>query len=380
MSRFFASLLVALFCTSAVADTTLTYQGRLDQFNDPVNGEVMMTFQLFTDSNAGTPVGPLLTQTVMVDRGLFSADLDFGNQNYQDALWLQIEVEGEALQPRQRIAAAPLAVRSLDSLAFEASLASVLQRLDDLESDNLQLQAQIDVLIANSSAQEEAINGLLGALADANTEINQLQSVTQSQALTINSLNSRMVALEAKTSSITVDGTELRIDGMNLHLRNGSGTTDGAPNGLGNLIIGYNESTPDNLRSGSHNLILGLRNSYTSIAGIVGGYDNLIASPYAAVITGDNNQATGEQSVIISGTGGLADDTTAVVVGGFQNRATGFRSVTISGWQNDARGSYSAILGGDTNVATATESSIGGGNDIATTTNSKFTAEGQIQP
>ena len=381
MCRFIVMLLCALLSATALANTTLTYQGRLDQADAPVSGDVAMRFQLFTAANGGTAVGAPLTQTVLVDRGLFSVDLDFGNRPYESGLWMQIEVGNEVLQPRQRIAASPLAVRSLDSAALQVSVNALLQRVTTLEASNAQLRSEVDSLIASSAVQESSLNTLQNALADANVEIDQLHAVNQSQNTTLNSLNARVSVLEAKTAAFTVNGSELLIQGVNLHLRSGSGSTNAAPNGLGNLIIGYNEqSVPAAPRSGSHNLVLGIRNGYSSHSGFVGGLDNRITGPYASVISGDLNQSTGDQSVIISGTGGLANDTTAVVVGGYQNRATGFRSVAISGWQNDARGSYSAILGGDTNIATATESSIGGGGNITSTTTSKFTAKGSLSP
>lgn len=376
-------LMAALLCSAAHASTLLTYQGQLLQSDAPVSGDRSMRFQLFTAADGGTALGPALVRTVLVDRGLFSADLDFGNQAYQSGLWLQIEVEGVALQPRQRVAAAPLAVRSLDSAALEASVAALLQRVVALESANGQLRSQVDGLIASSAAQASSISALQGDLADANAEIQQLQGTNDAQSLSIVSLDSRVTGLQTKTNAITTSGADLFFTGVNVHIRSGAGITSATPNGRGNLIIGYNEaaSAPNpSVRSGSHNLVLGERNSYSSWGGIVGGVDNRISAPSASVLSGDSNQATGPQSVIVSGTGGLADDTTAVVIGGFQNRATGFRSVAVSGWQNDAQGSYSAILGGDTNVATATESSIGGGDNITSTTSSKFTAEGTLSP
>lgn len=384
MSRLMSLLLAAaLLCSSAHASTVLTYQGRLEQSDAPVSAELPMRFQLFSAANGGVAIGPALTRSVLVDRGLFSVDLDFGSQAYQNGLWLQIEVDSELLQPRQRLAAAPLAVRSLDSAGLQASIDALLQRVAALESANTQLRSQVDTLIASSAVQGNSISSLQGALADANTEIDALQATVQAQSTTLASLNGRTNSLEAKTASITVSGDEVFFTGVNLHVRSGAGSTDAAPNGRGNLILGYNEPrvTPSpSVRTGSHNLVLGLRNSYTRFGGIVGGVDNLISGDHASVISGDGNQATGGQSVIVSGTGGLADDVTAVVIGGFQNRATGFRSVTVSGWQNDAQGSYSAILGGDTNVATATESSIGGGDNVTFTSSSKFRAEGTLDP
>jgi hypothetical protein len=105
-------LLCTILCNAAFATTTLTYQGRLDQLEVPLSDEVAMRFQLFTAAGGGIAVGPLLTRNVLIDNGLFSVDLDFGDQPYQDGLWLEVEVENETLSPRQRLAAAPLAVRS----------------------------------------------------------------------------------------------------------------------------------------------------------------------------------------------------------------------------------------------------------------------------
>ena len=57
---------------------------------------------------------------------------------------------------------------------------------------------------------------------------------------------------------LTIDTTSNSIlfTGANLYVQSGSGATDGAVNGLGNLIVGYNEAS-DETRVGSHNLVLG---------------------------------------------------------------------------------------------------------------------------
>ena len=65
----------------------------------------------------------------------------------------------------------------------------------------------------------------------------------------------------------------IRFSGVNVQVVNGTGTTDGPGNGLGNLVVGYqelreddeNDETDDrNLRSGSHNLVVGKANNYSS--------------------------------------------------------------------------------------------------------------------
>ncbi|MCP3919120.1 MAG: hypothetical protein GY711_26555 [bacterium] len=69
----------------------------------------------------------------------------------------------------------------------------------------------------------------------------------------------------------------LRISNVNVQIVNGVGATNGVPdlpnqtvtNGLGNLIVGYNElGNPDgDERTGSHNLIVGARHTCTGFGG-----------------------------------------------------------------------------------------------------------------
>lgn len=53
-------------------------------------------------------------------------------------------------------------------------------------------------------------------------------------------LKERVDDLESLLVHFSRDGDEITITGANLNVVNGTGTTDGTPNGLGNVIIGYN--------------------------------------------------------------------------------------------------------------------------------------------
>jgi trimeric autotransporter adhesin len=85
-------------------------------------------------------------------------------------------------------------------------------------------------------------------------------------------------------SFISVDGADVILTGANLHLRNGLGATNGhagnpnayedgqtAVNGLGNLIVGYDEGSSPT-KTGSHNVVLGTYHAYQSFGGIVVGW------------------------------------------------------------------------------------------------------------
>ncbi|MCG6118876.1 MAG: hypothetical protein MEQ07_11905 [Aquimonas sp.] len=333
-------LLMLTLVAPAMANTTITYQGRLDLNGEPASGSFDASFRLFTADTTGTQVGATVAQTVPVSRGLFQADLDFGVQAYETPLWLQITVNGVTLTPRQRIAAAPLALRALSSSAcpgcndeLAAALNALVARVQLLESSNTALVAQV--------------NALEGAL---------------------NTANGAIAALQTKTAAFTASGTDLFIDGVNLHVRSGSGSTEGAVNGRGNLIIGYNEpsaSGSGSVRTGSHNLVMGRLNSYSSFGGIVSGNNNRINASYASVLSGDTNSANTTASVIVSGLSNTTSATRAVVVGG---------------WRNNAAGLDSVVLGGDSNTTQVSDSTIAGGQSQTSSANARMRAQGTVVP
>lgn len=110
------------------------------------------------------------------------------------------------------------------------------------------------------------------------------------------------------TNSISgVNGPHILITGANVHVRSGSGATNNnaAPFiGLGNLIIGYNENTsptPTLARTGSHNLVGGGMNSFSSVGGLVFGFQNTISGSYASILGGSVNTAAGPNSTVYGG-------------------------------------------------------------------------------
>lgn len=162
-----------------------------------------------------------------------------------------------------------------------------------------------------------------------------------------------------------VDTTKklVTVTGANLQVVNGAGKTD-STNKLGNLIVGYNEAptSPILTRDGSHNIILGMQNRYTSYAGLIGGYQNTISASYSVVLTGSANIASGSYSSITGGSKNRASKQYASVSGGSSNTASGDHSSVSGGSNNQASGDYSSTNGGIRNEATGLLSSVGGGN------------------
>lgn len=179
----------------------------------------------------------------------------------------------------------------------------------------------------------------------------------------------------------------VRVSGANLQVVSGSGATDGAYNGLGNLIIGYNEvdavfapvvcsdgrwsSQQDceangalwarNHRSGSHNLVLGLFNAYSRHGGLVAARYNAITGNEASVLAGVYNQASGNYASVSGGSSSQASGLAASVSGGGFNLAEGDRASVSGGEGNLASGELSAVSGGGANIAGGVTSTVGGG-------------------
>ncbi len=166
----------------------------------------------------------------------------------------------------------------------------------------------------------------------------------------------------------------VRVSGVNWQIVSGSGATNGnddfpdsvsmtTVNGVGNLIVGCNEMghpLGDN-RTGSHNIVLGRNNNYSSFGGLVGSSLNDIRAPFAMVSGGKGNMAKSLYSSVTGGRSNTAKGAYAAVTGGSFNMATG-SNATISGGQgNTAKAARSSIMGGRNNVTKATWSSISGG-------------------
>jgi hypothetical protein len=155
----------------------------------------------------------------------------------------------------------------------------------------------------------------------------------------------------------------LRFTDMNLQLVSGSGATDGVPTGTGNLIVGYNELIGDesDFRTGSHMLVIGAENNYTSFGGMVLGYKNTTSGSYSSVSGGSGNIASGNNASVGGGWENTASGWAASVSGGEVNIADGESSSVSGGYMNTTNGSFSSVSGGVDNVASGDSASVQGG-------------------
>jgi hypothetical protein len=185
------------------------------------------------------------------------------------------------------------------------------------------------------------------------------------QAAQVQSLEERVATLEDLLVHVSREGNDIYVTGANLHVVNGTGATDGITNGLGNVIIGYNEtrvgSQEVNDRSGSHMLVVGKWNNYSSFGGIVVGVWNSTSGSFASVSGGGGNRASGWCASVSGGDQNVASGSCSSVSGGSNSNASGDYASISGGWMNESIGDYSSVSGGGRNVASGEGASVSGG-------------------
>jgi hypothetical protein len=166
----------------------------------------------------------------------------------------------------------------------------------------------------------------------------------------------------------------IQFSGVNIQVVNGEGSTD-TINGEGNLVIGYDESRragnpgAPGAQTGSHNLILGQEQEFTSYGGLLVGEDNTISAPFASVSGGLGNTASGEDASVSGGLYSRASGRNASLGGGVSNTASGEGASVSGGTFNVATGQDASVSGGDGNTASGLVTSVsGGGRNTASST------------
>jgi FtsZ-binding cell division protein ZapB len=275
----------------------------------------------------------------------------------------------------RRVVVTCLCLGALLILPSHAFATGVPQRLAALEAALASLQTE------NQSLRDQVVH-LQTETRTLQTAVLSLQTENQSLRNQVTSLQTSLAALETGVQAIndspvmalnpyvgvTHDGRGplVRLTGVNLQIVNGLNST-GTINGLGNLIVGYDETAPEGSarncsdffppppddqpcvarKSGSHNLVTGSYNGYAEYGGLVAGWRNTLSGPYASVTGGAHNVAGYSRDPLPGGGGGFPY---ASVTGGANNRAEGYFSSITGGANNFARGYLSSISGGISNT------------------------------
>jgi hypothetical protein len=240
-----------------------------------------------------------------------------------------------------------------------ADLEAALAAIDALVSANAQdilsnengiadNGGDISTNIGNIASNSAAITGNATNILNNGQQIAAVESTVTDQGTAIATLeDSEVMDLEPYISVDSSNKPTVILAGVNLQVVSGSGSTHGALNGLGNLIVGYNELRgAGDVRTGSHNLVIGQQNNYSGYGGLVAGYYNNISNTYATVSAGRYNQAIGAYSSVSAGSNNTASSLGSSVSGGQYNRALGAYSSVNGGRRNGTNADYSSILGG----------------------------------
>jgi hypothetical protein len=132
---------VGCLLASSAAPVAFTYQGRLFNSGDPVDGLYTMTFKAFDSLTGGTQVGSTVTVSqAAVTNGYFQQLLDFGpNIPRGIRIWLEITIKKyntaetpALLAPRQELTPAPIALyaQKAHALAGDLPMINHVIRLD----------------------------------------------------------------------------------------------------------------------------------------------------------------------------------------------------------------------------------------------------------
>jgi hypothetical protein len=261
------------------------------------------------------------------------------------------EVEARVLTLEQELAALE---GSVDITALDAAVADHDARLASVEGAGY---ATEDWVTSQGYGYDSDVAALDTRLTTAEGDISGLESDLADGGVWDSSL-------EALFTYLTVDDTSdtLTFSGANLYVNNGAGAT-ASTNGYGNLVIGYNEASYGQARTGSHNLVVGPEHNWTSYGGLIAGDRNTVTGPYSSVSGGRSNTASGAYSSVSGGYSNTASGSRSSVSGGYGNTASGQDSSVSGGLFNTASGPRSSVSGGDSNTASNTVSSVSGGYD-----------------
>lgn len=212
---------------------------------------------------------------------------------------------------------------------------------------------------AGSTAVAAEVNGNFAAVSaavnDNDAPVAVLETLVNDQQTIIADLQNRLAAVEAGNVQALNNHVELITDplgnptvqfrGVNLQVINGIDQT--TPNGLGNLMVGYN-------------LEVGASAGRTPTPSCSDGQYADQVTCEANSETWSNNQRTGSHNLIVGSHHGYS--ATGGVVFGSQNAINRVGAVVTGGFLNLARGRYSSVSGGQANTASGSRSSVSGGN------------------
>jgi hypothetical protein len=241
---------------------------------------------------------------------------------------------------------------------------------------------------SDTSALDAKVAALEARIATLESQLATTQTEVTAATATLGDAAAAISWADDVRQYVTVDSRgDVVVAGANLRVQNAVDAPE-YMNGKGNLIIGFNEDRqqgtcvgggrdglacdPEAIdpcqggactdpvvvteKSGSHNLIVGPRHTYTSVFGILTGSDNS-AKGANSFVGGSYNSVDHDGGVVVGGSQNTSIGDGTVVVGGTRNTARAGASLVLGGQGNETAllATWSVMLGGNGNVVTATD-------------------------
>lgn len=378
--------------------TAIHQQGRLMDGTNLVNGAATIAFRLYDVAEGGAALAGDTNDVTVVD-GLYAATLDLAPAVWaavltNAALYLETEIDGTPLAPREPLGAAAyarLAAGVTNGAIGELQLANDAVTKDKL-LDGAVTSGKIGTgaVTTNKIGSEAVTEDKIGAGAVTTNKIGT-GAITENKlangAVTTNKIGNGAVT-EKKIEDGAVTSNKLAADAVNSgKILDGSVTvndvatnafwrTDGNTAVGGGKFIGTTDGTSFEIRC--LNEAVFRADSLSPVAGTtirMGRSNTVDFAPGGTLAGGFANRIEGNNyNVTLSG-GTLNaieyEAQNAVLGGGYRNRVgTNAFDATLSGGANNAIGmsaEKAVIAGGELNAVTATNGAIGGGanNEVA---------------
>jgi trimeric autotransporter adhesin len=342
-----AGLAIGQETRSTILGTGFTYQGQLIASGDPYSGTCDFLFGLYDAETSGTGGGMIGMYYVPVNNGLFTVQLDFGENVFQgDARWLEISVRCPAesgtytlLAPRQSITPVPYAL-----------VLPGLRTQQNTTSPNI-IGGYVGNWVAN-----DVVGATIGGGGDSGYE-----NVVKDDYGTVSGGVGNQAGDDtsfAATYATVGGGYENTASGQYTTIGGGSSNTaSGTYSTIGGGYYNGASGTYSTIGGGYHNGASG----YASTVG--GGFGNTASGYYSTIGGGYDNEASVHGSTVAGGNSNVASGNYSTVGGGDVNSASGYRSTLAGGSTNVASGDYSMVGGGYYNNAIGLSSAIGGGSN-----------------
>ncbi len=338
-------VLIMILTLTAQVPRTLNYQGKLtDPDGVAIEGPVEITFRIYDDPTAGTLLWEedhIGGDAIDVANGLFDVilgNLVTLNLPFDEEYWVELEIEGEVLDPREKLSSVAYAHR-----AIHADTAEYVISGGTADNDWTELTTPADYIEAKAGGI--ASNGAVLHGTAANTHINLGYNSSVTGASGFDYTHSTVGGGYQNTAS----NTQATVSGGFANVASGNQSTVGG--GGGNAAGGYRSV----VAGGVSNTASGARTT------IGGGQSNLANADAAFVGGGNNNTSSGQGSMVGAGEQNTSSNWYSVVAGGRSNTSEGYGTAIGGGRANTVSDSFSVVSGGYQNTVENKHSAILGG-------------------